>query len=270
MTAVVPVASSWLALREAADARARSTTLAAKALRLSRRPAVVHDLGGGTGAMARWLAPLIAGPQTWVVHDWNAALLDDAGAQAVTGADGRPIELRTRIGDLAQLSAADLAGASLVTGTALLDVLTGAEVAAIVRACVAVGAPALFPLNVTGRVDLDPVGAADRVVQEAFNDHQRRTTEGRTLLGPDAVDEIARLFSAHGWHVRTAESPWRLGVDDTRLIGEWLTGWLDAAVEQRPSLHEWAGEVLRRRAEQLARGRLRVVVHHRDVLAWPR
>ena len=39
------------------------------------RPLVVHDLGSGTGSMARWLAPRLPGPQHWVLHDRDADLL---------------------------------------------------------------------------------------------------------------------------------------------------------------------------------------------------
>ena len=36
---------------------------------MTAAPIVVHDLGSGTGSMMRWLAPLLPGPQTWVLHD---------------------------------------------------------------------------------------------------------------------------------------------------------------------------------------------------------
>ena len=60
----VRVSPEWLALREPADAAARSAELAE---RLARHlPAagrlVIHDLGGGSGAMGRWLAPRLPGP----------------------------------------------------------------------------------------------------------------------------------------------------------------------------------------------------------------
>jgi hypothetical protein len=270
MSVVVPVAADWLSLRETADGRARSAALADAAVRgIRRHPVVVHDLGGGTGSMARWLAPRIAAPQTWVLHDWNAELLETATAAELVGGDGRAVALRARVGDLARLDAAALAGASLVTASALLDVLTGPELTAVVDACVGAGAPALFSLSVTGRVDLRPVDPADRVIEQAFNDHQRRTAHGRTLLGPDAGAAAARLFADRGWRVRTAQTPWRLGAGDERLVREWLDGWLDAAVEQRPALREWADELRRRRGVQLADGSLRVTVRHLDLLAGP-
>ena len=85
----VRVSPEWLVLREPADAAARSAELAE---RLARHlPAagrlVIHDLGGGSGAMGRWLAPRLPGPQHWVVHDRDADLLELAVADA-PAADG--------------------------------------------------------------------------------------------------------------------------------------------------------------------------------------
>jgi hypothetical protein len=264
VSVVIPVSADWLTLREPADAAARSHSLARRAARLVHPPAVVHDLGSGTGSMMRWLAPQLPAPQTWVLHDWNADLLAHAAAEPPASVSG----VDSRVGHLEHLGADDLSGASLVVTSALLDVLSADEVEAIVAACVRAGAPALFALTVAGRVDIDPVDPGDRLFEAAFNDHQRRVAHGRRLLGPDAVAVAAELFRAAGWSVRTDASPWRLGGDHA-LVGEWLEGWLAAAVEERPALTEWADEYARTRAAQLAAGRLRVAVHHHDLLAWP-
>lgn len=269
MTVVVPVSVDWLMLRGEADARSRSRPLAIEAARMLQAPLTVHDLGSGTGSMMRWLAPILPGPQTWVLHDWNHALLAHAEMHPVNDGDGMPTTVRTRVGHLGLLREADLAGASLVTTSALLDVLARDEIEAVVRACVAAGAPALFGLSVTGRVELDPVDPGDRVFEAAFNDHQRRMAHGRRLLGPDAVAVAAEFFRSAGWSVRVADSPWQLTEADLTLIEEWMDGWLAAAVEERPALQEWADEYARTRAAQLAGPGLRVVVHHEDLLAWP-
>ena len=141
MSQVLDVSSDWLELRETEDTRARSRTLAvAAAAMLPTRPIVVHDLGSGTGSMMRWLAPLLPGPQEWVLHDWNASLVERA-VDGVRPCDrgNQPIAVRSRVGELAALSAADLEGASLVTASALLDVVTARELQAIVEACAEVG-----------------------------------------------------------------------------------------------------------------------------------
>ncbi|MEB0303591.1 hypothetical protein QN348_22145, partial [Mucilaginibacter sp. 5C4] len=69
MTGIPLVSPDWLALREPEDAAARSRDLAlTAAAKIPDGPVIVHDLGSGTGSMMRWLAPLLPGPQTWILH----------------------------------------------------------------------------------------------------------------------------------------------------------------------------------------------------------
>ncbi|HET9517433.1 MAG TPA: class I SAM-dependent methyltransferase, partial [Actinoplanes sp.] len=119
---------TWLALREGADADARSVALI-DALAGPAQHRVIHDLGCGTGSMSRWLAPRLPGPQHWVLHDHDPALLEHAAAtMPATAADGAEITVETRQHDITRLTAVDLAGAHLVTCSALLDLLTDGEV----------------------------------------------------------------------------------------------------------------------------------------------
>jgi hypothetical protein len=280
VTAVqVRVSSQWLRLREPADAAARSVALAHGVARAIASgldggalvtPTVVHDLGSGTGSMGRWLAPLLPGPQHWVLHDRDPELLVLARDEAApAGADGSPVTVATRLADLTDLVPESLAGASLVTASALLDMLTADELDHLVRACVAAGCPTLVTLSVTGDVRLFPHHPLDDELRAAFNDHQRRTTGGRTLLGPDAVRAAARAFVRLGWRVQVQPSPWRLGDGSEVLLCEWLVGWVDAACEQRPELATETGAYLAHRDDDLADGRLAVTVPHLDLLALP-
>ena len=271
MSGLSTATSSWLALRAAADDAARSTALAARLARLlPPGPIVLHDLGAGTGGMARWLAPRLPGPQEWVLRDGDPGILDHLDLEAVGDDTGRPIRLTALVELLEALETRAFAGASAVTASALLDVVTLEEAVRIVRACVAAGAPALFSLSVTGTVVIEPPDALDAVLGDAFNAHQRRQVGGRRLLGPDAPTILARLFADARWHVRTAATPWHLGPEDTLLIAAWLDGWIAAAVEQRPELADQGRSCLARRTAQLAGGALRGTVSHQDVLAWPR
>ena len=105
--------ADWLALREPADAAARSAELADR-LTL-RPPLLVHDLGSGTGSMARWLAPRLPTPQHWVLHDRDAALLKLAVADPPgPAADGAAVTVEARRSDITRLAPGELAGASLV------------------------------------------------------------------------------------------------------------------------------------------------------------
>ena len=247
--------AAWLALREPADAAARSRELVGHLP--PEGPHVIHDLGCGTGSMGRWLAPLLSGPQHWVLHDRDATLLQVADVPGVS--------VETRLSDIARLRADDLAGASLVTASALLDVLTDATVQGLVAACAGAGCPALLTLSVAGRVDLTPSEPLDRRVAAAFDAHQRR---GR-LLGPDAVAVTAEEFRRSGAEVIARPSPWRLGAAQAELIAAWLTGWVGAACEQDAELTAETGAYARRRLAQAAAGQLAVTVDHVDLLALP-
>ena len=269
MTDVILVSTDWLALREEADGRSRSRRLARAVGRRVDGPLVVHDLGSGTGSMMRWLAPLLPGPQTWVLHDWNGELLEAAASVPAFDSRGDHVRVIKSVEHFEHLRPDHLAGASLVTASALLDVLTQDEVEAIVAACVEAGAPAFLSLTVTGRVRIEPADPGDRVFEAAFKDHQRRVEDGRRLLGPDAVEAAVEAFTAAGWGTRVAGSGWRLGASDRALADEWLTGWVGAAVEQRPALAEWADEYLQNRRRQISAGELHAIVHHADLLAFP-
>ena len=156
---------------------------------------MIRDLGCGTGSLGRWLAPLLPGPQHWIMHDRDPALLAHAAAHMPSAADGTPSRCRPPRGDVTALTAADLAGTVLVTCSALLDLLTADEVARWPRRAPAPARPALFTLSVVGEVTLDPADPLDAEVAAAFNAHQRRTAGGRRLLGPDAVGAAAAAFA---------------------------------------------------------------------------
>jgi hypothetical protein len=239
------VSPDWLLLREPADAAARSAELAECLARHLVGPLVIHDLGGGSGAMGRWLAPRLPGPQRWVVHDRDPDLLELARADPT---------VEVRLCDIARLTAHDVAGASLVTASALLDLLTADELTRMLRACA--GLPMLLALTVVGRVTLSPAEPLDARIGAAFNDHQRR--DGR--LGPDAVNQLRG-------RALVRPSPWRLDAPHADLMAEWLDGWVAAACEQEPDLD--AGAYRARRLAQAAAGELVVTVDHADLLVLP-
>ena len=260
------VSPEWLLLREPADAAARSPELAD---RLGRHLAtagrlVIHDLGGGSGAMGRWLAPRLPGPQHWVVHDRDEDLLELALA-GVPGpaADGAAVTVEARRSDITRLAPRDLAGASLVTASALLDLLTADDLVRVLGA--SAGCPMLLALTVVGRVTLTPEEPVDALMGAAFNEHQRRDHR----LGPDAVAAVVEELRGTGAEVFVRPSPWRLDAAYADLTTEWFAGWVGAACEQEPGLAPEAGAYMDRRLGQAAAGELEVVVDHADVLVLP-
>lgn len=266
-------APDWLALREPVDAAARAPELVDRLVaHLPAGPLIVRDLGCGTGSMGRWLAGRLPEGQHWILHDRDPELL---GIAAASQPDGVAVE--TSAGDITELDTARLSGTSLVTASALLDLLTAAEVDDLAAACVGAGCAALLTLSVAGSVSFAPADPLDAEFAAAFDAHQRRTVDGRRLLGPDAPAAAVEAFRSHGAQVATAPSPWRLGafggaVDeilDAALTEEWLRGWLSAACEQRPELATEADAYLRRRLTAAETGELGVLVGHADLLALP-
>ena len=267
------VSERWLALREPADAAARARDLVEELVR--RLPAtgrrLIHDLGAGTGAMGRWLAPLLPGPQHWVLSDRDADLLEAAGGDPPgPAADGAAVTVEAKRIDFGCLRPGDLAGATLITASALLDMLTGDELAELVSLCMATGCPALLTLSVVGRVELTPADPLDGRVAAAFNAHQRRTTERGRLLGPDAPEMAIEAFGRLGAQVVERPSPWRLGASHADLAIEWFAGWIGAACEQEPELVAETDAYARRRLAEAKAGRLAVTVDHSDLLVLPR
>ena len=255
----VGVSPEWLRLREPADGAARSAELVE---RLRRRlatagPLVIHDLGGGSGAMARWLAPRLPGPQHWVVHDRDESLLELAAADPP---DSPAVTVEARRSDITRLTPHDLAGASLITASALLDLLTAEGLVRMLRVCT--GRPMLLTLTVVGRVILNPADPLDARIGAAFNAHQRRGG----LLGPDAVATAVKELGAE---VLVRPSPWRLDAAHPDLTAEWLDGWVAAACEQEPALAPEAGAYRDQRLAQAAAGELAVTVDHADLLVLP-
>ncbi len=273
MTAeIVRVSRPWLALREPSDASARARDLAERLGRELRHSGrwVIHDLGSGTGSMGRWLAPLLPGPQHWILHDRDADLLDAALADPpARAADGSAVTVEARRSDIAALGPDDLAGATLITASALLDMLTEHELAELVSACAGPECPILLTLSVVGHIGMTPGDPLDSRVAAAFNAHQRRETGRGRLLGPDAVTRAVERFRRTGAAVLVRPSPWRLGAAHVELAAEWLAGWVGAAREQEPDLAAELGDYERRRLAQASAGRLSVIVDHADVLVLP-
>ena len=271
-TEVTRVSPAWLALREPADAAARAHDLVEhlEPALPATGPKVIHDLGCGTGAMGRWLAPLLSGAQHWVAHDRDADLL----ALVVTelpgsAAGGAPVTVEARHTDIAQLRPDDLAGATLITASTLLDLLTADEMSGLAGTCAGAGCPILLTLSVMGRVEIAPAEPLDRRVAAAFDAHQRRATKRGRLLGPDAVSFAVEEFSRLGANVLVRPSPWRLGASHAGLAAEWFTGWVDAACEQEMALVAECEPYTRRRLGQARAGQLAVIVDHADLLVLP-
>ena len=263
------VSAEWLDLREPADGAARARDLVEHLRRQlpTNGCRVIHDLASGTGSLGRWLAPLLPGQQHWVLHDLDAELLLVAAAEPPgPAADGASVVVETRRSDVTQLSPDELADASLVTASALLDLLTEEELAGLISVCATAGCPVLLSLSVVGRVDLAPADPLDSRVAAAFDAHQRRLTTRGRLLGPDAVATAVGGFRRLGAEVLVRPALWKLGAAEAELAAEWFAGWISAACEQSVDLASDTGPYARRRLAEARAGKLAVTVGHADLL----
>jgi SAM-dependent methyltransferase len=253
----------WLALREPADVAARDPRLLERAAQAARGAAqgaapVIVDLGCGTGATARALGPYLPPDTRWRLVDNDARLLARAMAETGAGAEAHRL-------DLAALDALPLAGAHLVTASALLDLVSRDWLAGLAARLARAGIGVYAALSYDGRMAWEPPLAADTEITAAFNAHQRRDKGFGPALGPDAVPVAERLFAAKGFGVETAPSPWHLGPEQAQLHGELLDGIARAAAEAGLSGARAWGQARRAACRYTA-----CVVGHSDLLALPR
>lgn len=254
--------ADWLALREPADAVARAGALVdpfASGAAATRR---IVDLGAGTGANLRYLAPRLGGSQEWLAVDSDPTLLGDLAARAApAGARVRTLRL-----DLArELKALPLDRHDLVTAAALLDLVSATWLARLAARCVAAQADVLFALTYDGRIEWSPAEDGDARVRALVNAHQRTDKGFGPALGPAAAGEAERTFAGLGYRMRSARSDWRLGTESTALQAALVDGWVAAALEIAPReanvLEVWR----RRRTAHLAAGVSRLRVGHLDL-----
>ena len=269
----IRLSPEWLDLREAADAAARD--------RRPRRAAPAAPPGDAHAGDPR---PRAAAPGRWAAGSRRCLRGGSVGSCTIVtatcwtspqptfpapAADGASVEVETRQSDITQLLPDDLADATLITASALLDLMTGDALAGLIDVCSDVGCPVLLTLSVVGRVELDPMEPLDSRVAAAFDAHQRRMTVDGRLLGPDAAAAAAEGFRRRGAEVLVRPSPWRLGADAAGLAAEWLSGWLAAAFEQDAELAVEAETYGSRRLTQARAGQLAVTVDHADLLVVP-
>ena len=280
--------AAWLALREAADRRARADTLTRMLRRaLSGRPyPTVVDLGCGTGNNLRHTAPQLGGRQHWRMVDADRGLVDavpgavetwaaEAGYPARRTAPGLVVEggsFHAEITPEHRDLAADplpVAGADVVTASALLDLVGNTWLDRLVAACAAQGAAALLTLSYDGRVTWWPGDAADATVRDRVNRHQRGDKGFGPALGPDAAQAAAVAFRCAGYEVETAASDWHLDETEAELQQYLHADWARAASQVDPADAASVDAWLARRMDLLAAGTSNVVVGHTDVLALP-
>jgi hypothetical protein len=279
----------WLALREQADARARSAALTRGVVvsLTSNERVNALDLATGAGSNLRHLIEALPPRQSWVVVDRSPALLAALVDRTRTWATGRGHRFElTAAGfrlasdrldcgvDVCQRDLSSLRDTSIfdgrhvVTASALLDLVSASWLRALAARCRSVGAMALLTITYDGRFSIEPPDPGDDQVRELMNHHQRRDKGlGGPAAGPFAADEARRAFESEGYIVEVAQSDWRLGPDDSEMQRMLIDGWLQSAVEMAPGLTDPLAAWHRRRIAHVDAGGSHAVVGHRDIAA---
>ena len=284
--------SAWLRLREPLDRASRSAALV-RDLDCSvggDSPRQILDLGCGTGANLRYLAPLLGGSQQWLLLDRDPMLLAElekctaawASAQRlklVPSASGERMRLQGnglqcgfewRLQDLAE-NPTDLVGTDcwLVTASALLDLVSENWLTQLATACSDVDAAVLFTLTYDGCVRCSPALDDDALILDLVNRHQRGDKGFGAALGPAAAATARRIFAQQGYRLRLAPSDWRIDSGQRELQRELVCGWVEAAVELAPAhgsrIAAWGAA----RQALIDAGRSVISVGHQDLVGLP-
>ncbi|MEL7259658.1 MAG: class I SAM-dependent methyltransferase [Pseudomonadota bacterium] len=247
--------SDWLALREPADRAARDDTLLKQAAAAAGPSPVILDLGCGTGATVRAMTPHLKGKAQWRLLDNDPDLLQCATLSA--GETAEPWQV-----DLKQLDALPIDGVTLVTASALLDLVSEDWLVSFVAL---INAPFYAPLTYNGTMRWTPEDPRDARMTKAFNAHQRRNKGFGPALGPDAPSCAKKILTKAGFDVHCAPSPWQLKPDMRKLFTMLTDGIAQAAFEAgEEAAHSW-GDSRRKSASQTT-----CLIGHQDLLALPR
>jgi len=233
----------WLALREPADQRSRAVDLMRLALypTSDQQSAQFLDLGCGTGATLRALAPLGPSQQAWTLIDHDPDLLAAARTELTRWSDAhrgtgdrlqlkkgdRTLTIRFRRADLRALDF-DLTDVDLVTCSALLDLVSQDWAYALCTLLAETRTPFLALLTYSGGVQLRGGDALSVRMSQLFDRHMRTDKGFGPALGGDAANVIGSRLMAAGYDVSLRASPWVLGQADAALATELARGWASA------------------------------------------
>lgn len=285
--------ADWLALREPLDAKSRAASLAATRERLAAAQShkgtlKVIDLGAGTGANLRYLAPLLGGSQEWLLVERDPLLLASLpermrawtgccglqfiesgercairGAQFECGVRSVALNLATQLDQL------PLSRGTLVTASALLDLVSELWLQDLAERTARVAATVWFALTYDGRIECSPAEPEDAEIRELLNAHQRTDKGFGAALGPRGGVMAEQIFAARGYRTWCAPSDWRIRPDQATLQRAVLQGWFDAAcqmaADRTVALRSW----LVRRQQHVEAGRSELLIGHTDMLGDP-
>ena len=252
--------AEWLALREPFDHAARDESLTGAVLTALGSAPTVLDLACGTGSNFRYLSrrPSLADAD-WLLVDHDRTLLERV-----------PFLPHVTVyrHDLRTLNDRLFMGRSLITASALLDLVSRDWLRDLATRCTRHGAAVLLALSYDGRMIGEPEDPEDATIRDLVNRHQRTDKGFGAALGPDATVCAVEVFEGLGYHVKTSASDWVLtGTASSELQRQLIEGWAAAAVEIAPGRSAVIEGWRTRRLAHVAAGRSMLRVGHQDLAA---
>ncbi len=278
----------WLSQRETVDRRARDQGLLARlqACFHGRERTTVCELGAGSGALLRALAPQLPDRQEWRLIDadpenlaaarsslaaWAEESRDQGAGEQGAGLHliqaGREIAVTFERRDLSDGLAGLPGEADLVAASALFDLAGPAWLGALAEALAAGRVPFYASLTYSGTLAAEPPQPLDAGIALAFGAHQRSDKGlGGVAAGPSAQGLLRAALETRGAAVAEGDSTWQLGDVEAdlreRMICDYAQVALETGLLPPAAVAAWR-EAHLRSCRQLSVG-------HRDLFAtWP-
>jgi len=249
----------------------------------------ILDLGTGSGANLRYLAPRLGPVQRWRLVDNDAALLADlpralrnwaqANRCSVEACDARLSIQSSSFSAILDLDHRDLAtgfdqltlgDVDLITASALLDLVSHAWIEHLVQHCRRASCAVLFALSYDGGTAWEPELAMDEQVRRLLNQHQGSDKGFGPAAGPQAVPHAAKCLQDAGFQVLQGRSDWLLNAADGALQAALATDWAQAAAAVDPRKSARITEWLQQRLKLIQRRNSVLNVGHIDLFGMPR
>lgn len=291
--------AGWLHLREPFDHRAREPAAAAPGLSALRarwrhrspgEALAVIDLACGHGANLRLLAPRLGGAQHWRLVDHDPALLDavpgaleewarrhgyrftlergtgDERAIDIAGPDFQARVVWQRVDLARDLGSLDFGQASLVTASALLDLVSESWLQALIDQARDARTALLFGLTVDSRMAWSPADPGDEDVHALFSQHQHRDKGFGPAMGSQAAATALQQLARAGYETRQTQTDWVIdGALAPHMQRALIEGMAAAALEQDPAARDAVRSWMARRVAGIGSSCLRV--GHVDIVA---
>lgn len=258
-------AISWLDARESADVRARDVGIVELIgqFRNGLESINVVDLGAGTGALFRYLAPKLGGQQTWRFIDNSDVLRQQIPSRLTAWVAETKLSIKIGknlwcVGNDSEkycvfYEQKDFGKGfdefrvkpqpHLITASALLDLVSGSWIEELTAFCLRMGASFYGCLTYDGKIEWSPSHPGDTKLLQLLNQDQKRDKGLGPALGPDSLPFVTQSLASRGFSIELASTPWVLGPDDVELqyalLSQWTKLFENAAVWRPQEFYNW-------------------------------